>query len=60
MNPSRRTFVSSFAGPNDQFLAANVSYFNWRFLMRNNVDADPAVSPVIDSFAVTYRFERQR
>jgi hypothetical protein len=50
------SFVTRFRGPADVFSARNVRYFNWRFLMRNNVDANPPVSPAIESFAVTYRF----
>jgi hypothetical protein len=34
-----------------------VRYFNWRFIMKNNVEADPAVSPDLESFAMIYRFE---
>lgn len=56
----RDTFTVRYAGANDRFLARDVRYFNWRFLMRNNVESNPAISPSIDSFAVTYRFERQR
>ncbi|MFO1051387.1 MAG: hypothetical protein U1F36_04175 [Planctomycetota bacterium] len=53
-------FVGRYAGPRDVFLARDVRYVNWRFLMRNNVDANPPVSPAIDSFLFTYRFERLR
>ena len=53
-------FIGRYAGPRDIFLARDVRYFNWRFLMRNNVDANPSVAPAIESFAVTYRFERAR
>ncbi|MCC6783205.1 MAG: hypothetical protein IT457_10215 [Planctomycetes bacterium] len=56
----RDTYLAQFAGPNDRFLARDVRYVNWRFLMRNNVESNPAVSPTIDSFALTFRFERQR
>ena len=51
-------FTGKFAGPTETFLPSDVKYFNWRFIMKNNVEANPPVSPVIDSFAVTYRFER--
>jgi hypothetical protein len=52
------SFLSRYAGPNESFRARDVKYFNWRFIMKNNVEANPPVAPVIDSFAVTYRFER--
>ncbi len=56
---SRDTFTSQFTSRSETFDARDVRYFNWRFILRNNVDATPPVSPAIDSFAVTYRFERQ-
>ncbi len=58
-NLSSDAFTSQFTSPVEQFDARDVRYFNWRFIMRNNVDANPPVSPAIDSFAVTYRFEHQ-
>ena len=53
-------FTNKFAGPNEAFLPKDVKYFNWRFVINSNVDASPPVSPSIDSFAVTYRFEKVR
>jgi hypothetical protein len=58
-NLSRDQFTSQFVGANETFRASDVRYFNWRFIMRNNVDATPPVSPSIESFAVAYRFEKQ-
>lgn len=51
------TFLSGYAGPFDSFQPNEVRYFNWRFLMRNNIDAAPPVSPALESFAMIYRFE---
>jgi hypothetical protein len=51
-------WTSGFSGPVETFNARDVRYFNWRFIMRNNVDANPPISPSIDSFVVAYRFER--
>ncbi|MCC6670157.1 MAG: hypothetical protein IT458_03795, partial [Planctomycetes bacterium] len=53
-------FTSQFAGPNESFQPQDVKYFNWRFLMKNNVDVVPPATPSVQSFAVTYRFERTR
>ena len=52
---SKTSFTNRFGGPNEVFAAKDVKYFNWRFIMRNNVDANPPVSPKIESFAVSYR-----
>ena len=54
------SWTSQYSGPNENFNARDVRYFNWRFIMRNNVDASPPISPTLDSFAVTYRYERIR
>lgn len=51
------TFLASYAGPFDSFRPNEVRYFNWRFIMKNNVDAAPPVSPALESFAMIYRFE---
>ncbi|MEO0480707.1 MAG: hypothetical protein AAF196_14605 [Planctomycetota bacterium] len=50
-------FLNRFAGNGASFTVDDLRYFNWRFVMSNNVDADPSVSPTIESFAVSYRFE---
>jgi hypothetical protein len=54
---SKATFLSAYAGPFDSFQPNEVRYFNWRFIMKNNVEAAPPVSPALDSFALVYRFE---
>ena len=53
-------YLNQFAGPNESLTPRDLVYFNWRHVMRNNVDASPPLSPVIDSFAVAYRFEGPR
>ncbi len=50
------SWTNTFSGQNDSFEAKDVKYFNWRFVMRNNVEADPPISPKVESFAVSYRF----
>jgi hypothetical protein len=52
-------FTSRFQGPTETFTPADVKYFNWRFIMLNNVDANPPIAPRLQSFAITYRFERR-
>ena len=52
-------FTNSFSGPNESFLAEEVKYINWRFVMKNNVEANPPVSPKIESFAVSYRLQKK-
>ena len=52
-------FTNQFSGLNETFLANDVTYFNWRFVFENNVDANPPITPVIDSFIVTYRLEKK-
>jgi hypothetical protein len=52
-------FTSRFAAPNEVFRPQDVKYMNWRFLMRNNVEATPPVSPVIEAFVLAWRFERE-
>ncbi len=52
-------FTDQFGGPNESFTPADVRYFNWRFIMRNNVQANPPVSPIIESFSVSYRFTQR-
>lgn len=54
------TYLSGFAGPNEGFTPRDVRYVNWRFLMTNNVDASPPVTPSIETFALSYRFQRVR
>ena len=49
-------FVNQFSGPSHPFEVEDVEYFNWRFIMKNNIEADPPISPKIQSFSVSYRF----
>ncbi len=55
MDPS---YTQGFQGPNEAFTPRDVRYVNWRFVTSNNTDANPPVSPVIDTFALSYRFQR--
>ncbi len=52
------TFLARFNGPNEGFTPTDVRYVNWRYLMSNNIDASPPVSPAIDTFTLSYRFQR--
>ena len=56
MSPS---FTAQFSGPNEAFTPRDVRYVNWRFVTSNNVDSSPPVAPVIDTFALAYRFAPQ-
>lgn len=57
---SSDAFTTRFGSPTEPFPALGVTYFNWRFVFENNVNANPPISPVIDSFMVTYRFQKTR
>jgi hypothetical protein len=57
---AKTEYTNKFSGPNESFQAKDVRYFNWRFIMKNNVEADPPVSPKIESFAVSYRLNKQQ
>lgn len=52
-------FAAQYAGPNEAFTPRHVRYVNWRFVVGNNADASPPVSPSIDTFALSYRFQPQ-
>lgn len=54
------TFTSRFASPAEGFQPRDVRYLNWRFLMSNNTDANPPVTPSIETFTLSYRFQRVR
>jgi hypothetical protein len=59
-NPNRLTdptFLPRYSGPFDSFPTNDVRYVNWRFIMKNNVDVTPPVSPYIESFAMVVRYE---
>jgi hypothetical protein len=49
-------FTGQFSHPTAPFTPKDIEYFNWRFLMKNNVATDPPISARIDTFAVAYRF----
>lgn len=51
-------YVIQFAGPNESFTPRDIRYINWRFITSNNVDATPPVTPSIETFSLTYRFNR--
>jgi len=51
-------YLLDFQGPNDSLVPEDIVFFNWRFIMINNNDAQPPVSPRLESFATTYRFDR--
>ena len=48
-------YLLDFQGPNDSLVPEDIVFFNWRFIMINNNDAQPPVSPRLESFATTYR-----
>ena len=51
-------YVQQYAGPNEAFTPRSIRYINWRFVTSNNVDASPPISPTIETFALSYRFQR--
>ena len=51
-------YLSEYAAPGQGFTARDVRYINWRFLMSNNTEASPPVTPGIETFALSYRFEK--
>lgn len=51
-------FTARSNGPNEAFTPRDVRYVNWRFVVSNDADASPPVVPTIDTFALTYRFQR--
>jgi len=55
MDPS---FTIGYAGPNETFTPRDVRYVNWRFVASNNTDSNPPVAPAIDTFSLSYRFQR--
>lgn len=55
VNPS---FTDQFGVANEPFTPRDVRYVNWRFVTSNNADANPPVSPTIETFALSYRFRR--
>jgi hypothetical protein len=53
-------FTNKDSGPYETFKPEDVKYFNWRFIIKNNVEASPPISPKIESFAVAYRLSKIR
>ena len=53
---SSSVFATQFSSPAQAFESTDIKYFNWRFIMKNNIQADPPISPKIESFSVAYRF----
>ncbi|MEE2888139.1 MAG: hypothetical protein VX951_11985, partial [Planctomycetota bacterium] len=52
-------FTDTFSGPNESFKPEDVQYFNWRFLLKNNVEVTPPVAPKIQAFSCAYRLSKQ-
>jgi hypothetical protein len=50
-------WLASLGAPGLQ--PSSLRYVNWRFLMTNNVDAQPPTAPAIETFALTYRFAQR-
>jgi len=55
MDPS---YTIRYMGPNESFTPREIRYVNWRFVVGNNVGANPPVNPSIDTFSLSYRFQR--
>ncbi|HEX6811880.1 MAG TPA: hypothetical protein VF384_09690 [Planctomycetota bacterium] len=51
-------FTSQFQGPNEVFTPRSIRYVNWRFVTSNNTEANPPVTPAIESFSLSWRFQR--
>jgi hypothetical protein len=51
-------FTIQFKGPNEVFTPNDIRYVNWRLVTSNNTDSSPPVSPTIETFALSYRFQR--
>jgi len=49
-------YTIDFAGPNETFNPKDIRFVNWRFIAANNAEADPPVSPTIETFALSYRW----
>jgi len=52
-------FTIQFAGPNETFNPSDIRYVNWRFVAANNVNANPPVSPSIETFSLSFRWQQQ-
>ncbi|MFN3241401.1 MAG: hypothetical protein ACE37K_07780 [Planctomycetota bacterium] len=52
-------YTLDFAGPNETFNPRDIRFVNWRFIAANNAEANPPVSPTIETFALSYRWQQQ-
>ena len=52
-------YTIDFAGPNETFNPGDIRYVNWRFITSNNTLASPPVAPIIETFALSYRWQQQ-
>ena len=52
-------FTIQFAGPNETFNPQDIRYVNWRFVAANNTAANPPVSPSIETFSLSFRWQQQ-
>jgi len=52
-------YAESYSSPGDPFAPNDVRYVNWRFVMQNNVTTTTPIDPAIETFAMTYRFQRR-
>ncbi|MEE2888151.1 MAG: hypothetical protein VX951_12045, partial [Planctomycetota bacterium] len=57
---ARAAFTDRDSGPYESFQPKDVKYFNWRFIMKNNVESSPPVSPQIESFSIAYRLTESK
>ncbi len=51
------TYTLQFAGPNETFNPQDIRYVNWRFITSNNTSANPPVSPSIETFSLSFRWQ---
>lgn len=52
-------YTLQFAGPNETFNPGDIRYVNWRFIAANNTTANPPVSPAIETFSLSFRWQQQ-
>jgi hypothetical protein len=52
-------YLQAVVNSTEPFVPQDVRYLNWRFLIRNNSEAEIPVDPSIETFALSYRFERR-
>ena len=51
-------YTIDYAGPNETFNPKDIRFVNWRFIAANNAEASPPVSPTIETFALSYRWQQ--